>query len=115
MFKQVIVIRTDLNMGKGKMCAQAGHAVIESFLSTSKKKPAWTEAWLAEGQKKVVLQVESEEALISLFEEVKRVLPAKLVVDAGLTQIPIGTKTCLGIGPAPEPELNKFISSYRLL
>ena len=115
MFKQAIVIRTDLEMGKGKMCAQASHAALEAFLSVSKKQPAWAETWLAEGQKKIVLQVGSKQGLVSLFEEVKRFLPTKLVTDAGHTQIPPGTVTCIGIGPAPEPEIDKFISKYKLL
>ena len=115
MFKQVIVLRTDLNMGKGKLVAQGSHASIEAYLRTAKQKPEWAKLWLAEGMKKIVLKVESKEILTQLFEEARRELPVTLIQDAGHTQVEPGTVTALGIGPAPELELDKFISKYKLL
>lgn len=108
-------MRTDLDMGKGKMVAQGSHASVEAFLDCQRKHPDWVDRWLGEGQKKIVLKVDSKEALTMLFEEVKRLLPAKLVTDAGHTQLEPGTVTCLGIGPAPETELDRFVSRYKLL
>ncbi|MCD4740705.1 peptidyl-tRNA hydrolase Pth2 [archaeon] len=113
--KQAIILRTDLNMGKGKLCAQASHAAIETFILTTQKQPEWAELWLKEGQKKIVLRVSSEQALKDLFLEAKREVPAKLIVDAGHTQVTPGTTTALGLGPAPEPVLDKYISRYKLL
>jgi len=113
--KQAIVLRTDLKMGKGKMVAQGSHASLEAFIATKREQPEWSEIWLAEGQKKIVLRVESKEALTQLFQEVKHEIPSKLVVDAGHTQVRPGTVTALGIGPAPEPLIDKYLSRYRLL
>lgn len=113
--KQAIVLRTDLKMGKGKLCAQASHASLEAFLLTQQKEPEWADFWLREGQKKIVLKVMSEQALKDLFLEAKHEVPAKLVIDAGHTQVQPGSTTALGLGPAPEPILDKYISRYKLL
>ena len=115
MFKQAIVVRTDLNMGKGKMIAQGSHASLEAFLRTSKQKPQWADGWLAEGTKKIVLKVDSKEALTQLFEDARRELPAVLITDAGRTQVEPGTLTAMAAGPAPEPEIDKIFSKYKLL
>jgi len=115
MFKQAIVIRTDLEMGKGKMCAQASHASLEAYIRTAKKKPEWAAPWLAEGMKKIVLKVNSKEELTALFEEVKNLIPSTLITDAGHTQVEPGTLTAMAAGPAPETEINKFFSKYKLL
>ncbi|MEM3793665.1 MAG: peptidyl-tRNA hydrolase, partial [Candidatus Bathyarchaeia archaeon] len=44
-----------------------------------------------------------------------RGLPAALVRDMGLTQLPPGTATCAGIGPAPEPDLDALVGRLKLL
>ena len=115
MYKQVIVARTDLKMGKGKIAAQCCHASIEAFRKTVKKNPDEAQAWLDEGQAKIVLKIESEKELIELFMQVKNLIPASLITDAGHTQIEPGTKTCLGIGPAKETEIDKFTGKLKLL
>jgi PTH2 family peptidyl-tRNA hydrolase len=52
MYKQVIVLRNDLKMGKGKLVAQGSHASLMSFLNTQKNNPTAAKEWLNEGQKK---------------------------------------------------------------
>ncbi|MBU7032211.1 MAG: peptidyl-tRNA hydrolase, partial [Theionarchaea archaeon] len=72
--KQAIVIRTDLPLGKGKMAVQVAHASVETFVKVPERDQ---KKWLAEGQKKIVLRVESEEELLFMFEDAKRAgLPA---------------------------------------
>lgn len=115
MFKQAIVLRTDLDMGKGKLVAQGSHASVGAYLRTAKQKPQWAEAWIMEGTKKIVLKVGSKEALVQLFEEARRELPAVLITDAGHTQVEPGTITAMAAGPAPEPEIDKIFSRYKLL
>ncbi len=115
MFKQVIILRTDLGMGKGKLVAQGAHASIEAFIRTQRKHPDWAELWHKEGMKKIVLKVDSERALIDIFQEMKDELPAAMIMDAGHTQIPSGSKTAVAIGPAPEMDIDVFVSKYRLL
>ena len=113
--KQVIVVRTDLGMGKGKIGAQCAHASLEAYEKAKKKNTALVEDWKNSGQAKVVVKVASEHELIALFEKVKNTLPASLIRDAGRTQIEEGSPTCVGIGPAPEAEINKFTKGLKLL
>ncbi len=110
-YKQVIVVRADLKMGKGKLAAQAAHAaVMASDRSPDKRK------WLDEGQKKTVVKVASEKELLAILQEAKdRGLPAALVEDAGHTQLEPGTRTCVGIGPAHEDVLDKITGELKLL
>lgn len=113
MIKQVIVVRTDIKLGKGKLAAQVAHASVESFLRTPEKDQ---KKWLSENQKKVVLKVKNEEDLIEIFDKAKRAgLPSTLVQDAGLTQIPPGTKTAVGIGPAEEEKIDRITGNLSLL
>ena len=112
-FKQVIVVRTDLKLGKGKLAAQVAHASMGSFLRTPEKDQ---KKWLEGTQKKIVLKVKDEETLLHIYEKTKRMgIPSTLVQDAGLTQIPPGTKTAVGIGPAEEEQIDKITGELPLL
>ena len=113
MFKQVIVVRIDLKLGKGKLAAQVAHASVESFLRTPEKDQ---KKWLSENQKKVVLKVRDERALLEIYEKAKKAgLPSTLIMDAGLTQILPGTKTAVGIGPAEEEKIDRITGDLSLL
>ncbi len=102
-------------MGKGKLAAQCGHAVIEAFLKTQIKSPNDCKAWLSEGQMKVVVKIDSEKALLELFENLKNQFPCALIKDAGRTQIEPGTITCMGIGPVEESKIDKYTSNLKLM
>lgn len=113
--KQVIVVRNDLGMGKGKIAAQVGHACVLGAENVRKSHPAWFEKWWG-GQAKIVLKVNSHKEL----EEVKMAaidlnLPWSEVTDAGHTQIAPGTVTCISIGPAPEDLIDKITRDLKLL
>jgi len=114
--KQVIIIRSDIAMGRGKLVAQGAHASLMSYFEAEKADKKLAKEWLDAGEKKIVLKVESEESLVKLFKafEFKKV-PCALVSDAGLTQLPPGTKTALGIGPWKESEIDQFTKGFKLL
>jgi PTH2 family peptidyl-tRNA hydrolase len=115
-YTQNIVIRTDIKMSKGKLCGQISHAAVSSAEVARKKNPEWWRSWLNEGQRKVVLKARSLEELLELqhkAEELK--LPTALVEDRGLTELPPGTVTCIGIGPAPTSLVDKVTRKLRLL
>ncbi len=114
-FKQAIIIRNDLKMGKGKIAAQASHASVEAMEKTKTKFPEWVEEWKQTGTQKVVLKVNSEKELLELFESAKKEIPSALIRDAGRTQIEPGTKTCIGLGPAPENLIDKYTKELKLL
>lgn len=113
MYKQVIVVRSDLKMSKGKTAAQCSHAAVSSLDHTDKKILA---AWKREGQKKVVVKAKGETELFELKSKCEKLkLPNSLVVDAGLTELAPGTPTVLAIGPEKEEKINKVTGSLALL
>ena len=62
-FKMVLLIRTDLNMGKGKIAAQCCHATLAAYKEALVKSAKFLKQWEQEGQAKVTLKVESEQDL----------------------------------------------------
>lgn len=115
-YKQAIVIRIDLKMSVGKIAVQAAHAAVSAAEKCRKMRPEWFDAWIKEGQKKVILRADDEEELRKLLLEAEGLgIPAALIEDAGLTEIPPGTVTSLGIGPAPSYILDKVTGKLKLL
>ncbi|HII39353.1 TPA: peptidyl-tRNA hydrolase, partial [Candidatus Micrarchaeota archaeon] len=106
-FKQAIILRNDLGMGKGKLVAQGSHASLLAYDVARLEHREWASEWGESGCKKVTLKVGSEKELGQLFVAAKKLkLPAALVTDAGHTQVEPGTKTAVAIGPAPEKEVD---------
>jgi len=112
--KQVLIIRKDLNMRKGKMCAMASHAAIDAYLNSSKED---IEAWNLDGHKKICVSCDSEQELIDLYQKAKdENLPCSIVVDMGLTEFHgIPTKTAVAIGPAIHESIDKITGHLKLL
>ncbi|MCD6467684.1 MAG: peptidyl-tRNA hydrolase [Methanomicrobia archaeon] len=113
--KQIIVIRADLKLGKGKIASQVAHASLASAELCRKNYPDIYNKWLYEGQKKIVLKIENKEKLLELYERVKREIPTVLIKDAGMTQISPDTITCIGIGPWKDEEIDRHTGSLKLL
>jgi PTH2 family peptidyl-tRNA hydrolase len=115
-FKQVVVMRTDLGMSRGKIAAQAGHAAVSAGEEARKKFSDWWKAWIEEGQCKIAVRAESEQELLELQRKAKELkLPSALVIDRGLTELPPDTITCLGIGPAPSSQIDEITGKLHLL
>ncbi len=114
--KQAIILRSDLEMSRGKVAAQAAHASLMSYFQAEKIDKAVAKEWLGTGEKKIVLKVSDEESLVKLFRAFEfRGVPCALVTDAGLTEIPPGSKTALGVGPWQSSKINEFTSGLKLL
>lgn len=112
-YKQCILIRTDISMSCGKRCAQAAHASIGAYEHADK---TLRKAWLSEGQKKVVLKAPNERTLHELKVFADRAgIASSLIQDAGMTEIPPGTITALGLGPARSGDLDRITGNLPLL
>ncbi|MFP4590492.1 MAG: peptidyl-tRNA hydrolase Pth2 [Halobacteriales archaeon] len=110
--KQVIVARGDLEMGAGKLAAQVAHGAVSAADAAD---PAVRDAWLAAGQRKVVLRAPNEAALHDLeAAAVARDHPTALITDAGHTELDPGTVTVLAIGPAPATAIDEVTGTLPL-
>ena len=115
-YKQVLVFRADLKMSKGKIAAQAGHAAVSAAEEARIHHRGWWESWRYEGQRKIAVKVKDEKELLE-YEEAANDLgfPNALIVDRGLTELPEGTITCLGIGPVPAEKIDRLTGKLPLL
>lgn len=126
--KQVIVIRKDLKIRRGKEMAQAAHASM-SFLTkhlngipTDKSMPYVStfitkaqEEWLLSSFRKIVCYVESEQELLDLHKKAQDLgLESYLITDAGYTEFNEPTNTCIAIGPDYSENIDKVTSDLRL-
>lgn len=115
-YKQVIIFRSDLKLSKGKIAAQAGHGAVSASEEARKHNQEWWKNWIGEGQCKIVVKVKDEKEILKLEKEAKALaLPCALIIDRGLTEVPPGTITCLGIGPAPSEIIDKLTGKLPLL
>ena len=126
--KQVIVMRKDLGMRKGKMIAQGAHASMKVLLDagtaaadgtsiTIALDPAAT-SWLVSGRfTKVCVSVDSEAALDDIVARARAAgVPCALIVDAGRTEFHgVATKTCCAVGPAWADAVDAITGALPLL
>ncbi|MFM7534441.1 MAG: aminoacyl-tRNA hydrolase [Acidimicrobiales bacterium] len=111
--KQVIVIRRDLGMRRGKEIAQGAHAssawlvsAVADALDPATGRATVTldpvaAAWVTTSWRKVALQVRGEAELLALHDEAQaRGLRSHLIRDSGRTEFGgVPTYTALAIGP----------------
>jgi len=112
-YKQCLIIRSDLKLTQGKVAVQLAHAAVSAY---ERSDHITKSRWFNEGQRKVALKVPTLKDLYELksIAEARGLLTA-LVIDAGLTEVPPGTVTALGIGPTKEEDLDKVTSDLKLL
>jgi len=115
--KLVLVVRTDLGMTKGKIAAQAGHATLACYKYLLNHAPSapLLKRWERGGQAKIAVQVKSEDELSVLHAQAMSLgLCARVVQDAGRTQIAAGSTTVLGI-LGPKPVVDQVTGHLKLL
>lgn len=112
--KQAILVNMELGMSRGKIAAQVAHASVEaSLLSINRKEFA---SWKKAGMTKVVLKCPDLKTLLQAHRNAKKEkLITALIRDAGRTEIPPGSKTCLAIGPDSAVKIDKVIKDFKLL
>lgn len=136
--KQILVVRKDLNMRKGKIASQCAHASMKAILDYMvddttynspmqekeiKVKHLWLdkgtpiEDWINGRFTKICVSVDSEAELLEVYNNAKSVgLICALITDAGLTEFNgVPTKTCCAIGPAWSDEVDKITGHLKLL
>jgi PTH2 family peptidyl-tRNA hydrolase len=132
--KQVIVVRSDLGMRKGKMIAQGAHASLKVFLdravlggsidenphrevlvlqNLTSEMMEWVEGSFA----KVCVRATSEEQLLELHAQAEKAgIPCALIKDSGKTEFHgVATYTALAIGPANREDIDLITGSLKLL
>lgn len=132
--KQVIVIRKDLNMRRGKMAAQAAHASMKVILEmmTTEDDPMFPLVWMRLGMtkdgpihqwlvtgrfKKICVSVDSERELMEIYgKALQHNVVASVVVDSGLTEFDgVPTKTCIVVGPDYPEKIDPITGHLKLL
>ena len=112
-YKQVILVRQDLRLPKGKLAVQVAHASVEAAAKSGKE---ILQQWKESGAKKIVLKVRDETELADYHKAAMRSrLVTAMIQDAGLTVVPAGTVTCLAIGPAASNAIDKITGKLKML
>jgi peptidyl-tRNA hydrolase, PTH2 family len=115
-YKMVVVVRGELRLTAGKAAVQVAHAAVTLALEAEKRAPEALRAWSAGGQRKIALVAPTLADLESLARKARSLgIPCVLMEDAGFTEVPPGTKTCLGLGPAPESQVDQVTGGLPLL
>ncbi len=123
--KQVIVIRKDLKMRKGKMVAQGCHASMKVFFDLGSVTRGVLhinlneamEEWVNGIFTKICVSVNSEAELLEIYDEAKiEGLPCSLIQDVGITEFGgIPTFTAVAVGPAKNEDVDKITKGLSLL
>ena len=123
--KQVIAMRHDLKMRRGKQIAQGAHASMSFLFRRLQEKGSismddFTEAeraWLTGAFAKVCCRVNSEEELLEIYDKATAAgLEVHLITDSGRTEFHgQPTHTCLAIGPDDAEEIDKITGHLQLL
>jgi PTH2 family peptidyl-tRNA hydrolase len=113
--QQVIVVRKDLTMRKGKIVSQGSHAVLGVVLQNLLDNRVKT--WLNENQAKICVYVNSEDELMDTYNKAKKKnILCFLIQDSGLTEFKnVPTFTCCAIGPATKKDLQDITGHLKLL
>lgn len=117
--KQVIIMRKDLNMRKGKMVAQGAHASLGVFTrGLANESQDFTKQWLESDFRKICLSVDSLDELQDIFDKATLVndMPVIMITDNGVTEFNgVSTVTCIAIGPYWSDEVDKLTGNLKLL
>ena len=126
--KQVIVLRRDLNMRKGKLIAQGAHAsmkvLLDKFIKLDDKSFTYQlqlseqmDNWINGLFTKIVVGVSSEQELLDIYAQAKAAgLSCSLIKDVGLTEFKnIPTYTAVAIGPADSSDIDQITKHLTLL
>jgi PTH2 family peptidyl-tRNA hydrolase len=107
-YKQVIILRKDIEMSPAKLGVQVAHGAIESYIKTD---PLIRDEWYMEGMRKIVLMVNSKDELTNLVRSSKEAI---YIIDFGLTELEPNTVTGLTFPIMLAEDINKITSHLKL-
>ena len=106
----------DLGMSRGKIAVQCSHAAVSAAEEARTRFRQWYSSWMDEGQAKIAVKVKDVDSLLELERSARLIpVPTHLVRDKGLTEVPLGSITCLAIGPGPSRTIDALTGKLRLL
>ena len=112
----VLVTRADLTLSTGKLAAQCAHAAVDCALAAKRSASRLFERWKAGGARKIVVQCDTLEEMKRLYGAAQKAnLVTSMIKDAGHTEIPSGTITVIGIGPAPRRSMEALTGELKLV
>mmetsp|Transcript_10131 Transcript_10131/g.11762 ORF Transcript_10131/g.11762 Transcript_10131/m.11762 type:complete len:226 (+) Transcript_10131:23-700(+) len=116
-YKMILCVNQELGMGKGKIAAQCCHAAVGCYKRAKKACPAGLRAWELSGCAKIAVKCPSEDEMMNviLIQAIQAGIPYYFVEDAGRTQIAAGSRTVLGLGPAPTYLFEGITSHLKLM
>lgn len=119
MLKQVIVVRKDLNMRKGKMIAQGANASLTAAFAAMNDtlKAVVFREWFHGDQRKIAVGAPDEDTLHRVYAQAQAAgLPCALIQDHGLTEFGgVPTYTAVAIGPAEDADIDQITGELSLL
>lgn len=112
-YKCVLLVRKDLQMSKGKMISQCGHAISASIRNST---PEMLQNWCNDGEPIITLQVPTLSVMNTkeMLAE-RRGIKSHIVVDAGRTEVKSSTPTVCVLGPDNANRIDKIIKDLKLL
>jgi len=123
--KQVIVLRKDLNMRKGKMVAQGAHASMAAILKLAVREgdrlaiplDERIEPWLLGRFTKICVSVNSEAELLAIHEKsLAAGVLTSLILDSGVTEFGgVPTNTAVAVGPDHASKVDAITGELPLL
>jgi PTH2 family peptidyl-tRNA hydrolase len=106
---EYFVVNSELNMSVGKTCAQVGHTATIIAVERSNSENEDFDKWYENDQKKIILrgkQKDLEKLIDAGFYYIR---------DNGLTEVPFGSLTVVGLPPMPKSEAHKYVKRLQLL
>ena len=114
--KMILCVNERLNMGMGKIAAQCCHAAVGCYKTAKQQSAKALHKWEKSGSPQIALKCPDEEEMDYIASKAQEYdIPVYFVTDAGRTEVAAGSRTVLGLGPAPEHVVDKITSHLKLL
>lgn len=104
---QYFIVNKEVSMSRGKIASQVAH--VATIIAVECSDSANFVNWYVGQQKKIILQGK-EKDLLKLIEQ-----GFYSIRDNGLTEIPQGTLTCVGLYPMKRSEAQQYVKRLQVL